>query len=96
MLEAIQRDREREDGSGGPTLSSVVTALVRTGFSAILVWAFFHGLKEMSQGAVVGTGEGGFPTLGSRDDGGGAPEGVCEAWVAWGTLGGSGGQCAAR
>ena len=45
-LEAIVSGRA--DGSAGPTVTSFCTALVKTGGSGILMWAFFHGLKQMS------------------------------------------------
>lgn len=38
----------RANDNAGPTVSSVCAALVKTGGSGVLVWAFFHGLKQMS------------------------------------------------
>lgn len=49
-LEAIVRGRA--DGSAGPTVGSVCTALVKTGGSGVLMYAFFHGLKQMSASEV--------------------------------------------
>lgn len=45
-LEAIVSGRA--DGSAGPTVASFCAALVKTGGSAVLMWAFFHGLQQMS------------------------------------------------
>eukprot|EP00903_Cladosiphon_okamuranus_P009391 g8955.t1 len=50
-LEAIVSGRA--DGTAGPTLGSVCSALVKTGGSGILMYAFFHGLKEMSSSEMV-------------------------------------------
>lgn len=46
VLEAVVSGRA--DGSTGPTVSSVLGALVRTGGSGFLIWLFFHGLQQMS------------------------------------------------
>ena len=46
VLEAVASGRA--DGSAGPTIGSVCAALVKTGGSGILLWAFFHGLNRMS------------------------------------------------
>lgn len=45
-LEAIVSGRA--DGMAGPTVGSVCSALVKTGGSTVLMYAFFHGLKQMS------------------------------------------------
>lgn len=52
-LEAIASGRA--DGSKGPTLSSFLGALFRTGSSGVLVWVFFHGLRQMSANDYVAT-----------------------------------------
>lgn len=38
----------RADGSAGPTVGSFCAALVKTGGSAVLMWAFFRGLQQIS------------------------------------------------
>lgn len=50
-LEAIVSGRA--DGTSGPTVGSVCSALVKTGGSGILMYAFFHGLKQMSASEVA-------------------------------------------
>ncbi|CAB1101473.1 unnamed protein product [Ectocarpus sp. CCAP 1310/34] len=50
-LEAIVSGRA--DGSAGPTVGSVCSALVKTGGSGVLLFAFFHGLKQMSASEVT-------------------------------------------
>lgn len=45
-LEAVVSGRA--DGSAGPTVGSFCAALVKTGGSAVLMWAFFRGLQQMS------------------------------------------------
>lgn len=56
----------RADGTAGPTVASVCSALVKTGGSGVLMYAFFHGLKQMSAsevadsaGLLAGVGAGG-------------------------------------
>lgn len=67
-LEAIVSGRA--DGSAGPTVGSVCSALVKTGGSGVLLFAFFHGLKQMSASEV--TDSPGLPA----GVGGGGGEGV--------------------
>ncbi|CAM9320936.1 unnamed protein product [Scytosiphon promiscuus] len=55
-LEAIVRGRA--DGTAGPTLGSFCTALVKTGGSSVVLFAFFHGLKQMSSSDVDSSPEG--------------------------------------
>lgn len=55
-LEAIVSGRA--DGSAGPTVGSFCTALVKTGGSSVLIYAFFHGLKQMSSSDVTTSQEG--------------------------------------
>lgn len=50
-LEAVASGRA--DGSAGPTIGSVCTALIKTGGSGILLWVFFHGLNKMSAANVT-------------------------------------------
>lgn len=57
----------RADGTSGPTLGSFCSALVKTGGSGVLMYAFFHGLKQMS--ASEATDSAGLPA-----GGGGAGE----------------------
>ncbi|CAN0102551.1 unnamed protein product, partial [Ectocarpus fasciculatus] len=78
-LEAIVSGRA--DGSAGPTVGSVCSALVKTGGSGVLLFAFFHGLKQMSASEVTDSpglpaGVGGGGGEGSLRGGGGAFGGV--------------------
>ncbi len=54
-LEAIVNGRA--DGTAGPTLGSFCSALVKTGGSGIVMYAFFHGLKQMSASEIHGSAE---------------------------------------
>ncbi|CAM9837984.1 unnamed protein product, partial [Ectocarpus sp. 6 AP-2014] len=61
-LEAIVSGRA--DGSAGPTVGSFCSALFKTGGSGVLLFAFFHGLKQMSASEV--TDSPGLPAGGGR------------------------------
>lgn len=50
-LEAIVNGRA--DGTAGPTLGSFFSALIKTGGSGVVMYAFFHGLKQMSVSEVA-------------------------------------------
>lgn len=50
-MEAVSSGRA--DGSAGPTVGSVCTALIKTGGSGVLLWVFFHELNKMSASNVT-------------------------------------------
>lgn len=66
-LEAIASGRA--GGTAGPTLASFCTALVKTGGSGILMWAFFHGLQQMSAPEAAIGEAGGLPAAVDGDVG---------------------------